>query len=142
MKVGQSIQHKKPNQDDNLIPLINIVFLMLIFFMVAGHISESDPIKVQAPSSISDKQDKLEPMVIVVAADGQVAFEQELMANAELERQLNERFDAARDQQAFSLLVKVDADLPVDKLQSVLNIIRQSGIKRVSLATQKRAGAA
>lgn len=70
MKVGQSIQHKKPNQDDNLIPLINIVFLMLIFFMVAGHISESDPIKVQAPSSISDKQDKLEPMVIVVAADG------------------------------------------------------------------------
>lgn len=142
MKVGQSIQHKKPNQDDNLIPLINIVFLMLIFFMVAGHISESDPIKVQPPSSISDKQDKLEPMVIVVAADGQVAFEQELMANAELERQLNERFEAARDQQAFSLLVKVDADLPVDKLQSVLNIIRQSGIKRVSLATQKRAGAA
>ncbi len=142
MKVGQSIQHKKTNQDDNLIPLINIVFLMLIFFMVAGHISESDPIKVQPPSSISDKQDKLEPMVIVVAADGQVAFEQELMANAELERQLNERFEAARDQQAFSLLVKVDADLPVDKLQSVLNIIRQSGIKRVSLATQKRAGAA
>lgn len=139
MKVGQSIQHKKPNQDDNLIPLINIVFLMLIFFMVAGHISQSDPIQVQPPSSMSDKHEQAEPMVIVVATDGQIAFEQEIISKQELMTHITDKFEATDDKLAFNLLVKVDANLAVEELQSVLQIIKQSGIKRVALATQKTA---
>lgn len=139
MKVGQSIQHSKPSQDDNLIPLINIVFLMLIFFMVAGHISPSDPIAVQAPSSISDKQDNQEPLVIVVATDGQIAFDQELVTKSQLSQKLIERFENADDQQAFKLLVKVDANLAVEELQAVLKVIKETGLKRVALATQKTA---
>jgi len=139
MKVGQSIQHKKPNQDDNLIPLINIVFLMLVFFMVAGHISQSDPIKVQPPNSASDTHNKTEPMVIVVASDGQIAFQQMMVNKQELATYIGNAFASAVDKQAFNLLVKVDADLVVDELQSVLQIIKQTGIKRVALATQKTA---
>ncbi|MCX4187565.1 ExbD/TolR family protein [Methylophaga sp. OBS4] len=138
MKVGQSIQHKKPNQDDGLIPLINIVFLMLIFFMVAGHISQSDPIKVQPPSSVSDKHEQEEAVVIIVATDGQVSFEQDIIELAALGPLVNQRFEQAENKPGFSLLVKVDANLAVEKLQDVLNIIKQTGIKRVSLATQRQ----
>lgn len=139
MKVGQSIQHKKPNQDDNLIPLINIVFLMLIFFMVAGHISQSDPVKVQPPSSVSDTQNKAEPMVILLGSNGQIAFQQEIVNKRELATELTNAFETAADKQAFNLLVKVDANLAVDELQAVLQLIKQTGIKRVALATQKTA---
>lgn len=137
MKVGQSIQHKKPNQDDNLIPLINIVFLMLIFFMVAGHISQSDPIKVQPPSSLSDGHISNESVVIIVTKDGQIAFEQTLIEKSQLAELISQRFEQDDDQQNFSLQLKTDADLPVEELQSVLQIIKQTGIKRISLATQK-----
>jgi biopolymer transport protein ExbD len=139
VKVGQSIQHKKPNQDDNLIPLINIVFLMLIFFMVAGHISQSDPVKVQPPSSVSDTQNKAEPMVILLGSNGQIAFQQEIVNKRELATELTNAFETAADKQAFNLLVKVDANLAVDELQAVLQLIKQTGIKRVALATQKTA---
>lgn len=139
MKVGQSISYKKPNQDDNLIPLINIVFLMLIFFMVAGHISQSDPITVQPPNSINDNHAKSDPVVIMVATDGQIAIEQALINKQELATHIANKFEATVDKQAFSLLVKVDANLAVEELQSVLQIIKQSGIKRVALATQKTA---
>ncbi|WP_330110991.1 biopolymer transporter ExbD [Methylophaga thalassica] len=139
MKVGQTIQHKKPDQDDSLVPLINIVFLMLIFFMVAGHISQSDPIKVQPPLSASDTKQIEQPLVIVVSDNGQVAIEQDIVADNALLPAINKQFEAATDKEKFRILVKVDGSLPVDRLQHVLSIIKQSGIKRVSLATQKQA---
>ncbi|WP_414683298.1 ExbD/TolR family protein, partial [Methylophaga sp. UBA3996] len=46
---------------------------------------------------------------------------------------------ATEDKDTFHILVKVDGNLPVERLQDVLTIIKQSGIKRVSLATQKQA---
>ena len=139
MKVGQSIQHKKPDQDDSLVPLINIVFLMLIFFMVAGHISQSDPIKVQPPLSASETKQVEEPLVIIVSEDGQVAIDQAITDDEALLPTINKRFEATEDKDRFHILVKVDGNLPVERLQDVLTIIKQSGIKRVSLATQKQA---
>lgn len=137
MKLGQSIQHNKPSQDDNLIPLINIVFLMLIFFMVAGHINQSDPLTVQPPTSASETHEAQAPLVIVVATDGQIAFEQTLVTKQQLAALITEQFEAAIDKQAVNLLVKVDANLAVEELQSMLQIIKQTGLKRVALATQK-----
>lgn len=139
MKVGQSIQHSKPSQDDNLIPLINIVFLMLIFFMVAGHISQSDPLKVQPPTSSSETHESQEPLVLVVTTDGQIAFDQAIVAKEELAAQITEKFEISEDKTGFNLLVKVDANLAVEELQSILQIIKQTGLKRVALATQKTA---
>lgn len=139
MKVGQSIQHKKPSQDDNLIPLINIVFLMLIFFMVAGHISPSDPLTVQPPTSSSETPESEKPLVLVVSTDGQIAFDQVILTKQELAAQITSKFEAAEDKNSFNLLVKVDANLAVEELQSILQIIKKTGLKRVALATQKTA---
>lgn len=47
------------NPDDNLIPLINIVFLLLIFFMVAGQIAPQQDMTIDPPESASEKA--LEP---------------------------------------------------------------------------------
>ncbi len=141
MQLGKAIQHKKPNQDDNLIPLINIVFLMLIFFMVAGHISESDPIKVQPPGSLSEQHSEVKPLTIVVNTDGEIAVGQEQVTEQELTAAINRQFSQAEDPEAFRLLVKVDANLAVEKLQHVLSLVKQTGIKRIALATQKQATA-
>jgi len=139
VQLGKAIQHKKPNQDDNLIPLINIVFLMLIFFMVAGHISESDPIKVQPPGSVSEQQSELKPLTVVISTEGEIAVGQEQVSEQELAAAITQQFEQADDPQAFRLLVKVDANLAVEKLQHVLSLIKQTGVKRIALATQKQA---
>lgn len=141
MQLGKAIQHKKPNQDDNLIPLINIVFLMLIFFMVAGQISESDPIKVQPPGSMSEQHSEVKPLTIVVSTEGQIAVGQKQVAEQDLVSVINAHFQQAEDPETFRLLVKVDANLAVEQLQHVLSLIKQTGIKRIALATQKQATA-
>jgi biopolymer transport protein ExbD len=141
VQLGKTIQHKKPNQDDNLIPLINIVFLMLIFFMVAGHISESDPIQVQPPASVSDSQSEVKPLTIVVSTEGEIAVGQEQVTKDTLSAVITQHFEQAADPQVFRLLVKVDANLAVEELQHILSLLKQTGIKRIALATQKQASA-
>ena len=51
---------KRKIKQINLIPLINIIFLMLIFFMLAGTITKIDPYKINVPESII-KNDPLTP---------------------------------------------------------------------------------
>ncbi len=136
MKITRLPQRHKRSMDDNMIPLINVVFLMLIFFMVAGQISQSDPVQVKLPNSISDKHNHEEPVTITVGLDGQVSFDKVIVPQAQLPIIIKQRFVATENKDAFMLMVKVDGDLPVEKLREVLGQIKQSGIKRVSLATQ------
>ncbi|GAB4292398.1 MAG: biopolymer transporter ExbD [Methylophaga sp.] len=141
MRLGKIIAHNKPAQDDKLIPLINIVFLMLIFFMVAGHISASEPIKVQPPDSVSKQPSEQKALTVVVSREGEIAVGQQRVTDQELTALITNHFRQAENPQAFRILVKVDAGLAVEKLQQVLGLIRQTGIKRIALATQKQAAA-
>ena len=56
---------KKKIKQINLIPLINIIFLMLIFFMLAGTITTIDPYKIKVPESII-KNDPLTPFLTII----------------------------------------------------------------------------
>ncbi len=136
MQITRLPHRHKRSLDDNMIPLINVVFLMLIFFMVAGQISQSDPVKVDLPSSISEKHKPEEPITLSVSLDGAMSFDRELIKPEQLTALIKQRFNAAENKAAFILMVKVDGDLPVETLRKVLGQIKQSGIKRVSLATQ------
>lgn len=55
--------------DDNLIPMINVVFLLLVFFMVAGTIRSADPILVDAPIARSGAEQSAQA-VLYVSTDG------------------------------------------------------------------------
>ncbi len=46
-----TVQRKRPSLDDNMIPLINIVFLLLIFFLVAGQIKNQPNQDIELPST-------------------------------------------------------------------------------------------
>jgi biopolymer transport protein ExbD len=133
------ISNNKPlqqNGDDNLIPLINIVFLMLIFFMVAGHISASDAIKTSPPSSVSDLQREQSAIEIIVGLNQQLIISNETVHITQLTEKIIRFFQQSADPKTFSLLIKADKALPVDELKQVLLAVKLSGIKKVSLATQ------
>lgn len=136
MKIGKLPQRHKTSMDENMIPLINIVFLMLIFFMVAGQITLQEPVKVQLPKSISETPTPENPVIVVIGLDGEIAVNQEVVKQSALTSKISEYFEAAKDKKNFRLFVKVDGQLPIESLRKTLSLIKQTGIKRVSLATQ------
>ncbi|GGO84822.1 biopolymer transporter protein ExbD [Marinobacterium nitratireducens] len=137
MKFSPTHSRRINSGDDNLIPLINVVFLMLIFFMVAGQISRSDAISVMPPASLSEKRSKDDNRALVLISVQEGLFVDERPVSLEgIREALMLRFDNAENPDDFSVLVKADADTPVDQLQAVLKQIRAAGLMKVALATR------
>lgn len=138
MIVVSSHTSRKNQLDDNMIPLINIVFLMLIFFMIAGQISSSELLKIQPPTSEQRLALEEHDAILLVSDDGKLAFNNQWIKSDTLTESLQQSITESKDAQAFKLLVKTDAILPANELMDLLKQVRAAGILKVSLATQTK----
>ncbi len=120
-------------QAENVIPLINIVFLLLIFFMLAGVLTRPDVFDVQPPESRQGQQTDLpDEGVILLGADGRLAFaDQELT----LEGLEDEVARWLADEPDRRLTLKADADVSADRLLDVMDRLRDAGADRLMLLT-------
>ena len=62
------------NIDDRIMPLINIVFLLLIFFLVAGVIKEVEPLEVEPPASTADVEAAPADLTLYISPEGRIAL--------------------------------------------------------------------
>lgn len=123
--------------DSNMIPLINIVFLMLIFFMVAGRIAHKDAAHYEAPYTTGVTALPNEEHVIVVAADGSLWMDG--VDWGAIERLSEEDWQRLGQhlEDISTLIVKADAHLPAQRLDPLLKQLRVSAIANLQLAVQQ-----
>ena len=138
--------HSNPDRapgDHGLVPLINVVFLLLAFFMIAGQIQRSDVVRVAPPVSISETVPAEQRLELVVVADGTVYLEGEAVPLEELASALRRRMQmgppppmsGSSNTDGRVILVKADADLEVTRLEAVLEELLRAGASRAALAT-------
>jgi biopolymer transport protein ExbD len=137
MKFSAQAAPSRASRDDNLIPLINVVFLMLIFFMVAGNISRSDAISINPPASLSETAVTAQtPIIILLSSEGAIYMDDMELDASQLKDSIASALDKSRDAQALSVLLKVDAATPVELLLQTLAQIKAAGMLKISLATR------
>lgn len=120
--------------DDSILPLINIVFLLLIFFVIAGVITRSAPFDLTLPASTRIEDQALpEEQILAVSADGQLAFAGEIVDSAELDA-LFADWPAGQ-----ALQIRADSDLRADALSQLLGRLRTAGVAEVRLLTRHQA---
>ena len=116
----------------NLVPLINIVFLLLIFFMLTSTLTTPDAFDVTLPESTQGSEGEMDPIVVLIAGDGALALDNAPIALAALEAALA----AARDARPLSaVLIKADARATTGDVATVLRRARAAGVEKVGLAT-------
>ena len=125
---------RKPLSDGiNMVPLINIVFLLLIFFMLSSTLVTPDQFNVDLPESEQGRPAGSQPIVVLISADGGFAINNETLALGELEPRLAGLRAA---DPAAGIVVKADARATAAAVVNVLRRARAAGIERVALATQ------
>ena len=125
-------QHSKKNEDDSVLPLINIVFLLLIFFMIAGRLAVNDPFRIEPPHSNSDGKTKVNETVIALGEDGRLVFEGQLIEESELEKLVIERLQSNSETQ---IQLKADANAEAVNVVEVMELLRSAGVKKLQLLT-------
>jgi len=134
--VRSPLLRRKP-ASDSTIPLINIVFLMLIFFLFAGSISRDDARDIVAPESIAEDEAVRATGALVIAEDGSLTHEG---VPTDLDAYLRVLAGERAAQEAPSpVRVAADRALPAARLKEVLARLGAAGIGDVVLITQRAA---
>lgn len=108
-------------------PLINLVFLLLIFFMLAGRLTAADPFEIAPPESASGADPVAEEMLILVAADGRLALDGAMVSEAELAERLGREPRRVR--------LKADAEAEAVRVVQVMEVLRDAGVENLHLLT-------
>lgn len=118
---------RRPNPEDSLIPLINIVFLLLIFFMVAGQISAQDAEDIEPPMSASETSLNRDSWVI------QINSKQMLLLNGE-SVELSDL--VVGEKHLEQVAIKADHSTTAKTLHPVMQKLREQGVKNIVLYSQ------
>ena len=123
---------KKKTKQINLIPLINVIFLMLIFFMLAGTITKIDPHKINIPESII-KNDPLTPfLTIIVKKNGNVFVDSK---NRKKDLQEKNYIEILRSRKPKEISLKIDSETPSEYFLEILKVLENENIKKVVIET-------
>lgn len=129
----------KQSQDNSMIPLINVVFLMLAFFMILGRIEGSDAVRLDPPESLSRQAQDEYTATLLVTERMSLYLDDRPLPMERVEEEIRRVLESSTDPQDVRVLVKADASLPANDLRQALARLRAAGLLRVSLATEPAA---
>lgn len=123
--------------DVNLTPLIDVVFLLLIFFMVSTTFNRESEIQIDLPESSEHAiESSDEAIEITIDVEGQYFINQQRLVNtqaATLKRALG---DAMANQKNPTVTLVADANTPYQAVITAMDVAAQLGISRLSSVTQ------
>lgn len=126
-----------------IVPMINVVFLLLIFFLMTATLPPPEPFDIRPPQAAgatepgSAPEPEPEPGVLYLGADGALAF-----GAARGEAALAAAALAAREMagEGAALVLRADASLPGVELARLLQRLAALGVGRVDLVTASSSG--
>lgn len=117
--------------DEKIIPMINVIFLLLMFFMVAGDLSEVVRQDIILPDSASDQISGKDEFLLVMTNEGELFWQDQLVAI----NQLQGIFSSSVMKTPSRLRLKADARAKAVHLVPVLEELTRLGVGRVALVT-------
>jgi len=124
--------------DVNLTPLIDVVFLLLIFFMVSTTFEHQSRIQVELPEASAEPiTPEAESLEIIVDAQGRYFIGDEQVVNSQLKTLKGAIAKVLGERTDMPVIVRADANSPHQSVVTVLDATSQLGLTRISLATTR-----
>lgn len=121
----------------NMAPLVDMVFLLLIFFAVSTTFLETAGLQLELPESSSTAERKVEDLTVFLAPDGKLTFDGAEVTREELARRLHEAL-----QQSERKIVVLQADTHAEHgaVVKIMDLIRQAGAESLTVAARGAEG--
>ncbi|MEZ5528226.1 MAG: biopolymer transporter ExbD [Gammaproteobacteria bacterium] len=125
----------------NLTPLIDVVFLLLIFFMVSTTFTRETRLVVNLPEADGEPvQDAPRVIEIAVSQGGSYAIDGRALVNNEIRTLMRALEEVSGGDHEIALILIADADATHQSVVTAMDAIGQSGFSRLSIATRKPDG--
>lgn len=122
----------------NLTPLIDVVFILLIFFMVSTTFQRESEINIELPEASADPvEEKKELLELVIDAEGRYFIDQQQVVNTELETLKKAIGKFLGDRTTIPVVIRADRQTPYESVVRAMDATSQLGLVQMSLATSQ-----
>lgn len=128
-------QRLKPRVNLDLTPLIDVVFQLVIFFMISSVFNTAPGIELDLPDSSTSEAVEVTEIRITVAGPEEIYLNRDLVALSSLGETLREWKTQGRLPDDTSILVEGEREVPYETIITVLDEIRRGGVDAVNLIT-------
>lgn len=133
------VQGKKPYNEINITPLVDLTFVLLIIFILLTTAAVQG-IKVDLPSASSAKTlNEPKSRVIAVTNDGTISIDAVPVSLAELEGELRTSIATTPD---LAIVLRGDRAVQYDKVMQVLDLCSKVGVPSLGMASTRPPGGA
>jgi len=132
------LRQKKPEVSINLTPLIDVVFLLLIFFMVSTSFTRETQIKLELPKADVEKLES-DPEVIEISIDkeGRMFVNGKALVNAQVETLKRAIEPMVAKNKDIPVIISADANTAYQSVVAAMDAASQMGIRNLKMATQR-----
>ncbi len=135
-RLGRRVRPSGSSPEINVAPLMDVVFILLIFFVVTTVFVEETGVEVQRPSATSAKDLEKQSLLIAVTRDGRIVYgDQEFGL-----RSLRSLVTREISEKQMPVIILVDKIAPSGILVDVIDECKLAGAKTVSIAARREEG--
>ena len=124
--------------DVNLTPLIDVVFLLLIFFMVSTTFTRERELTVELPEASAEAAvETTERVEIEINAEGEYAVNTQRLVNRNSETLSKAIKDASKGNTKLPLIITADASTPHQAVVTAMDVVGQLGFSHLRITTRQ-----
>ena len=124
--------------DLNITPLIDVVFLLLIFFMVSTTFERQSEISLTLPEATEEvSEDKDDQIEIAIDPRGNIYLNEQQLVNSKMETIRESLRDLMYDMNSPTLIISADAATEHQMVVRVMDAARQLDLVNITFATQE-----
>ena len=126
-------RNSKPIKEISLVPLIDVSFLILVFFMLGGTLEKTDMIPIDLPHATSGEILDEGHVSVVMGEHGEVILNDEPIMLTDLQRLLRDQLQHNKNR---VITIKADSHMDAARLIAVMDHIKAAGGINISLITR------
>ena len=130
-------QMSDEEQQIDISPLIDMVFILLIFFMVSTTFVKDFKLDLERPGAFTATKASTKSLRVYIDNSSSIYLDGNPVKSWMLQSRVRDMFSAGADKQ---VLVVVDQKVPADRLIEVVDQCRLAGAEDVAVATERAAG--
>ena len=123
----------KRDDEERILPLIDVVFLLLAFFMVAGRLGTPEPLAITPPRSTSEVPAETGAIVVRIDARGRMTLDRAQVQPGNFAAALADRLAVA--DAPLTVQLEADAATEASGIVAVLEELREAVLERLALVT-------
>jgi len=119
----------------NITSLIDVLFLLIIFFAVTSTFLEQPGVKLELPKTATKDLQKVEKAVLLITRDGRYYLRNKEVQKANLPALIR---DAMKNSLDKSLIISADKRVEHGVVVEIMDMARQNGVVKLVIATEPK----